>query len=111
MANKLLRLLAFSHEIGNPRVGLVLGCTRSLSSSSPPLPEAELRAAVEEEKKKEERNEPGSEGRKGDGEEEEAADDNGGVHVNKVTGEVGGPRGPEPTRYGDWERGGRCSDF
>lgn len=26
-------------------------------------------------------------------------------------GEVGGPQGPEPTRYGDWEVGGRCSDF
>ena len=25
--------------------------------------------------------------------------------------EVGGPRGPEPTRYGDWEKGGRCIDF
>ena len=25
--------------------------------------------------------------------------------------ERGGPRGPEPTRYGDWEKGGRCSDF
>jgi hypothetical protein len=25
--------------------------------------------------------------------------------------ELGGPKGPEPTRYGDWERGGRCSDF
>lgn len=25
--------------------------------------------------------------------------------------EVGGPRGPEPTRYGDWERKGRCIDF
>ena len=25
--------------------------------------------------------------------------------------EVGGPRGPEPTRYGDWERAGRCIDF
>ncbi|NKB76218.1 MAG: DUF1674 domain-containing protein [Gammaproteobacteria bacterium] len=25
--------------------------------------------------------------------------------------EVGGPSGPEPTRYGDWEVGGRCSDF
>ena len=25
--------------------------------------------------------------------------------------EVGGPKGPEPTRYGDWERKGRCSDF
>lgn len=26
-------------------------------------------------------------------------------------GEVGGPQGPEPTRFGDWEIGGRCSDF
>ena len=25
--------------------------------------------------------------------------------------ETGGPKGPEPTRYGDWERKGRCSDF
>ncbi|HEX4505969.1 MAG TPA: DUF1674 domain-containing protein [Alphaproteobacteria bacterium] len=25
--------------------------------------------------------------------------------------EIGGPRGPEPTRYGDWEVGGRCTDF
>jgi hypothetical protein len=26
-------------------------------------------------------------------------------------GETGGPKGPEPTRYGDWERAGRCIDF
>jgi len=25
--------------------------------------------------------------------------------------EIGGPKGLEPTRYGDWERGGRCVDF
>ena len=25
--------------------------------------------------------------------------------------EEGGPKGLEPTRYGDWEKGGRCSDF
>lgn len=25
--------------------------------------------------------------------------------------EVGGPLGLEPTRYGDWERKGRCVDF
>jgi hypothetical protein len=25
--------------------------------------------------------------------------------------EIGGPKGPEPTRYGDWEHRGRCSDF
>ena len=25
--------------------------------------------------------------------------------------EIGGPKGPEPTRFGDWERKGRCIDF
>ena len=25
--------------------------------------------------------------------------------------EIGGPKGPEPTRYGDWEVGGIASDF
>lgn len=25
--------------------------------------------------------------------------------------EIGGPEGPEPTRFGDWERNGRCYDF
>jgi shikimate dehydrogenase len=25
--------------------------------------------------------------------------------------EIGGPKGLEPTRYGDWEKAGRCSDF
>lgn len=25
--------------------------------------------------------------------------------------EYGGPKGPEPTRYGDWEKAGRCIDF
>ena len=25
--------------------------------------------------------------------------------------EIGGRKGPEPTRYGDWEKDGRCVDF
>jgi hypothetical protein len=25
--------------------------------------------------------------------------------------ELGGPQGPEPTRFGDWEKAGRCIDF
>lgn len=25
--------------------------------------------------------------------------------------EIGGRNGPEPTRYGDWEKDGRCIDF
>ena len=31
--------------------------------------------------------------------------------LNEETGEWGGPRGPEPTRYGDWMQKGRCTDF
>ena len=30
---------------------------------------------------------------------------------NEKKKEIGGPLGPEPTRYGDWERKGRVSDF
>ena len=29
----------------------------------------------------------------------------------KLVKEIGGPKGPEPTRYGDWEVKGRVSDF
>lgn len=29
----------------------------------------------------------------------------------KLPKEIGGPKGPEPTRYGDWEQKGRCTDF
>jgi len=34
-----------------------------------------------------------------------------GRRVVQAPGEIGGPEGPEPTRYGDWERKGRVSDF
>jgi len=29
----------------------------------------------------------------------------------QAPGEIGGPKGLEPTRYGDWEKGGIVSDF
>ena len=31
--------------------------------------------------------------------------------AQKSVKEFGGPAGPEPTRYGDWEQKGRCTDF
>ncbi len=34
-----------------------------------------------------------------------------GIRQTQPPGEIGGPKGPEPTRYGDWEKNGICSDF
>lgn len=31
--------------------------------------------------------------------------------VSEQPREVGGRKGPEPVRYGDWEKNGRCIDF
>ena len=46
------------------------------------------------------------------------ADNKGGVTAlpidgsrQKIPAEINGPKGPEPTRYGDWEQKGRCTDF
>lgn len=33
------------------------------------------------------------------------------TNSHSSTKEVGGPKGLEPTRYGDWESKGRCHDF
>jgi hypothetical protein len=37
--------------------------------------------------------------------------DTSGREVSDKSREVGGQKGPEPTRFGDWERAGRCIDF
>jgi hypothetical protein len=31
--------------------------------------------------------------------------------VDQKPKEIGGRKGPDPTRYGDWEKAGRCIDF
>lgn len=55
-----------------------------------------------------------------DGDENSYADDAGAGEENKAPAtpsdgtdqkEVGGRKGPEPTRYGDWEKNGIISDF
>jgi hypothetical protein len=33
------------------------------------------------------------------------------VPARKPKPEIGGRDGPDPTRYGDWEKNGRCIDF
>jgi hypothetical protein len=35
----------------------------------------------------------------------------GAVRVAEIATEIGGRDGPDPTRYGDWEKNGRCIDF
>ncbi|MEH6404127.1 MAG: succinate dehydrogenase assembly factor 4 [Sneathiella sp.] len=37
--------------------------------------------------------------------------ENSALKVKQAEGEIGGPKGLEPTRYGDWERKGIVSDF
>jgi hypothetical protein len=34
-----------------------------------------------------------------------------GTNASETPRELGGPPGPEPTRFGDWEKAGRCIDF
>jgi hypothetical protein len=41
----------------------------------------------------------------------EAADRRAADTAANVTSEYGGPTGPEPTRYGDWEKKGLAVDF
>lgn len=106
MANKLHRLVSLDRSCLSVSISRQIrflsgalhsgGPSQEASRSAPPPPEKGEKEKVESIQKEEPR---------GDGEEEE------GVYVNKLTGEVGGPRGPEPTRYGDWEKKGRCSDF
>ncbi|RLN11224.1 hypothetical protein C2845_PM09G03370 [Panicum miliaceum] len=112
-ANHCFRRLAFASASAlsrrsqppTPPPALILRHALSSSATDPP-PEAAGKAEVEEAAG----DKGAADSGEGKGKEEEAEGD-GGVHVNKATGEIGGPRGPEPTRYGDWERSGRCSDF
>ena len=42
---------------------------------------------------------------------DEAADVLPDASGQKMQAEINGPKGLEPTRYGDWEQKGRCTDF
>jgi len=41
---------------------------------------------------------------------DEAVEDQPGDSEHEAV-EYGGPKGRDPTRYGDWEKNGRCIDF
>ncbi|XP_059667221.1 uncharacterized protein LOC132312749 [Cornus florida] len=118
MASNLCRLFSSAIELSTPKLGLYNlrsgivslsdsnSAMRFISSSShhyqqqqqetnPNKPEAETSEMKE----------------KLQNEKEDVEDDGDALDLNEETGEIGGPRGPEPTRYGDWERNGRCYDF
>ena len=47
----------------------------------------------------------------GDNAEEAAEQESGSESKEQRAKEIGGRKGPDPTRYGDWEKNGRCIDF
>jgi len=53
----------------------------------------------------------GAEGKAGDNAADAAKDATTRPDPSGMPREINGPKGPEPTRYGDWEQKGRCSDF
>lgn len=55
------------------------------------------------------KNDPRSDENPGKSRPDEGADDT--QPSNDRPKEIGGRKGPDPTRYGDWEKGGRCIDF
>ncbi|EOA15081.1 hypothetical protein CARUB_v10028448mg [Capsella rubella] len=102
--NKIVRLIAPSGSVSSRFLEPV---SRFLSSGTTPPPQAPSpnQDNVKPDQKLQEKQQMQKE------EEEEEEEGGGGEFVNEDTGEIGGPRGPEPTRYGDWEQRGRCSDF
>ena len=53
----------------------------------------------------------GADGKAGDNAADAAKDATTRPEWSDMPREINGPKGPEPTRYGDWEQKGRCSDF
>ena len=53
----------------------------------------------------------GADGKAGDNAADAAKDTTTRTDGSDMLREINGPKGPEPTRYGDWEQKGRCSDF
>src|SRR5262249_24296240 len=101
---------------------------RHLTSAPPPIPPSaagmpgqrslplgdraaqhEFEALVRREYTRQEEEEPPRQEEEEEPSRQAALDDS--AWENPETGERGGPRGREPVRYGDWERGGRCIDF
>jgi hypothetical protein len=46
-----------------------------------------------------------------DGKETSTANTDDSPQQHSLPTEIGGRNGPEPVRYGDWEKNGRCIDF
>ncbi|CAA7034626.1 unnamed protein product [Microthlaspi erraticum] len=105
--NKIVRLIAPS---GSACTRFVEPVSRFLSSGASPPPQSPSPSPNQDPIEKPDQNlQENLQLKKEEEEEEEGG--GGGEFFNEDTGEIGGPKGPEPTRYGDWEQRGRCSDF
>ncbi|OVA01964.1 Protein of unknown function DUF1674 [Macleaya cordata] len=120
MAKNLNRLFSSLIEISKSNLGLGIVRSESFISSAPIASTRRgfVSCLSQQDQKnpknfaeEEEKEEISAEKNPVDGNEEEEEDEDEDDGVNRQTGEIGGPKGPEPTRYGDWERNGRCSDF
>ncbi|XP_058184400.1 uncharacterized protein LOC131301910 [Rhododendron vialii] len=122
MASNKGRLLSSIMNLSAPKLGLPytrpepaslsalnslvrLFCSSTWHPQQPPPPQDQQ---IESNKLEGEESETKEQVQNGEVENEDDGDE---LDLNKETGEIGGPRGPEPTRYGDWERKGRCHDF
>ncbi|CAF2088327.1 unnamed protein product [Brassica rapa] len=106
--NKIVRLIAPSRSASSRFMEPV---SRFLSSGTPPPQSPSPSPNEDQVVKPDQKLQENLQMPKEEEDEEEGGGGGGGEFFNKDTGEIGGPRGPEPTRYGDWEQRGRCSDF
>ena len=68
-----------------------------------------MTGTVSQERNQERNQDPGPEPAEADP--ESAANEASDEKISTGAREIGGRKGLEPTRYGDWEKNGRCIDF
>ncbi|KAM6591819.1 hypothetical protein CsatA_014424 [Cannabis sativa] len=105
MAKNLSRIFSSISNLSTPKL------ISSFARSDPPNPASRLICSSAQKSVNNEKKDLENDGKNEVDKDSDEEDDGDEVDLNTETGEIGGPRGPEPTRYGDWEKNGRCYDF
>lgn len=111
MAKNLSRVFSSISNLSTPKIISPISRSNPLDSasrlicSSAQRPQESVNKDRQESLDKNLQNQKNEEDKDGDDEDGDELD------LNEDTGEIGGPKGLEPTRYGDWEKNGRCYDF